>query len=260
MIRAFVSSTSLELKAHRASVIARLPAARLFVAAMEQRTAIVAAADVSRRTLSGRKANRRGRPFCGCGSFAPCSGLPERQFDAAVRRSCCGNHPPARQRQEVVFQRTSLASVEHDPAHEVLVLLERGAQGPDVGGVGTGHPACAGLAGLDVQRAPNTVLSEPQFDAAALVRPAESLRGFCAPQPGPGVSLMGLNPGNPWNRPKSLSAVCRPPPWSIARTAKAEMESAGSAHSMPGGSSRRRGRSRCPCMAGRSTNSSASTS
>jgi len=47
VIRAFVSSTCPGLKAHRASVIACLPAAGILVDSMKHRTAIVADADVS---------------------------------------------------------------------------------------------------------------------------------------------------------------------------------------------------------------------
>ena len=86
MICAFVSLTCLDLKAHRACVIARLSAASLFVDPMEQRTVIVAAAAVNRRTLSGRKASRCRQPFRGCGSFAPCPELSEQQLDAEVLR------------------------------------------------------------------------------------------------------------------------------------------------------------------------------
>ncbi len=41
------------------------------------------------------------------------------------------HHPTPRQRQNVSAHRAALAGVPHDPAHPVLVLLERIAKGPD---------------------------------------------------------------------------------------------------------------------------------
>jgi len=41
------------------------------------------------------------------------------------------HHPTPRQRQHVGVQRAALAGVARDPAHQVLVLPERIAKGPD---------------------------------------------------------------------------------------------------------------------------------
>ena len=57
--------------------------------------------------------------------------LSNEESGGTVRSSSCGHHPVPRQRQKVGVQRMALAGVPHDPAHPVLVLLERIAKGPD---------------------------------------------------------------------------------------------------------------------------------
>ena len=57
--------------------------------------------------------------------------LSNEESGGTVRSPSCGHHPIPRQRQKVGVQRMALAGEPHDPAHQVLVLLEQIAKGPD---------------------------------------------------------------------------------------------------------------------------------